>query len=93
MEKVWIDLFKEWDVEKESGCMTLRFSKPQQAAGFSQYGFVRKNDSAADFVDWYGFSLEVKAAENRKVPDGKRKKTFLDVFSDGQLDSDKAQAV
>lgn len=57
MKKVRTDLLKEWIVKQGAAGMEIRFPKPADARGFYPWGFVRKNDSAADFADWYGLSL------------------------------------
>ena len=59
MEKVFVDLCREWIMERGEEGIRFRFPAPENARGFYPYGFVRKNDSAADFTDWYGMSLSV----------------------------------
>lgn len=60
MKRVWIDLLQEWQIQQREDGLLLRCPKPEGARGFYPWGFVRKNDSAADFVDWYGLSLQVE---------------------------------
>lgn len=60
MERVLIDLLQEWCTEYSETGLFLRYPKPENARGFYSYGFVQKNDSAANFVDWYGFSLQAE---------------------------------
>ena len=57
MGKARVDLLKDWTAEKNGGRVMLRCPKPDGARGFYPYGFVRKNDCAADFVRWYGLFL------------------------------------
>lgn len=60
MKRVSTDLLKEWNVKQNKAGMEIHFPKPEEARGFYPWGFVQKNDSAADFVDWYGLSLRLE---------------------------------
>lgn len=64
MKKVRIDMLKEWTVKQNGAGVEIQFPKPADAKGFYPWGFVRKNDSAADFVDWYGLSLCLEDAKD-----------------------------
>lgn len=60
MCKVRIDLLREWDVEYLENGVRCSFPALHDAKGFYPNGFVRKNDSAADLVDWYGLTLALR---------------------------------
>lgn len=60
MERVLIDILQEWRAEHRKTGLLFTYPEPENAKGFYPYGFVKKNDSAADFVDWYGLSLQVE---------------------------------
>lgn len=51
---------KTWRCERRGTAVTFSYPAPENAKGFSPYGFVRISDSAADFQEWYGLLLRVK---------------------------------
>ncbi|MCC8046523.1 MAG: hypothetical protein LIP12_13675 [Clostridiales bacterium] len=48
-----------WKQEKVEGGVKFFYPAPESARGFYPYGFVQKNDSAADLAGWYGLILEL----------------------------------
>lgn len=60
MERILIDMLQEWHAERSDAGLLLEYPKPENAKGFYPYGFVQKNDGAADFVGWYGLSLQAE---------------------------------
>lgn len=55
-----IDLLQEWKREDLERGILFSYPVPEDAKGFYPYGFVRKNDSTADLVDWYGLFLTLQ---------------------------------
>lgn len=60
MKEARADLLREWRQERRKGGVLFSFPAPEGARGFYPYGFVKKNDSAADFVGWQGLFLTVR---------------------------------
>lgn len=79
MFKVRIDLLKEWELEQKGNGVCFHFPAPSDPQGFYPYGFVRKNDSAADLVGWYGLSM---ALGRTGAPDGPDTVTVTAFFAD-----------
>lgn len=64
METVRTDLLREWKQEKLKDGVRLSYPVKDGARGFYPYGFVKKNDSAADWVDWYGLELALSVPDS-----------------------------
>lgn len=77
MNKVLMDLLQEWRASQTQKELSLHFPAPEHARGFYPYGFVRKNDSAADFVDWYGLSLTLRRTDRGGDGDAVRVTAFF----------------
>lgn len=52
-----IDLTKDWVRRERAGTVSFDFPVPENARGFTPWGFERKNDSAADLYDFQGLDL------------------------------------
>lgn len=50
-----------WRCDRTGAGYRYTYPAPAEAKGFYQYGFIRKNDSAADFSDFFGLALSVSA--------------------------------
>lgn len=59
MGKARVDLAEEWRWERTAAGIYFRYPAPVGANGFIPCGFVRKNDSAADFAGWHGIFLRI----------------------------------
>lgn len=62
-----IDLLASWQVLPVAGGVRLAYPAPQNARGFTPLGFVRRNDSAQDAMDYDGLALTVNAAPGAKL--------------------------
>ena len=60
MEQYRIDIDRDWRCASNDVGVTYTYPAPENAKGFYPYGFVRRSDSAADVMDWYGLCLDVK---------------------------------
>lgn len=86
MNEARIDLQKEWKREELDQGIRFSYPVPEGARGFYPYGFVRKNDSAADLVGWHGIFVTLvdrtggAGGALRGLPD-----ETLPVISDGEL--------
>lgn len=60
MNEARIDLLREWRQEAWETRVRFSFPAPEDAKGFYPYGFVRKNDSAADLVGWHGIFVTLR---------------------------------
>lgn len=59
----WFELIDQsWHCQQSEKTVTYTFPAPENAKGFIPYGFVRINDSAANFQDWYGLALHVQTS-------------------------------
>lgn len=67
MEQYRIDIGRDWRCASNDVGMTYTYPAPENAKGFYPYGFVRRSDSAADVMDWYGLCLDVKAQADAAV--------------------------
>ena len=56
-----VQIAKTWTLHKTDSSLTYTFPAPAGAKGFYPWGFVRDNDSAANFQYWHGVFLQVKA--------------------------------
>lgn len=63
-EQYLINISRDWRRSEETGRVFYTFPAPENAKGFYPYGFVRRNDSTADLMGWYGFRLEMSAVED-----------------------------
>ena len=61
MVQVRIDLLRDWKAACSEDGVRFFFPTPSTPKGFYPVGFVRKNDSVADFVGWYGLSAVLRA--------------------------------
>lgn len=60
MNEARIDLRREWRQEVWETGVRFAFPVPEDAKGFYPWGFVRKNDSAADLVGWHGIFVTLR---------------------------------
>lgn len=60
MNEARIDLRREWRQEVWETGVKFAFPVPEDAKGFYPWGFVRKNDSAADLVGWHGIFVTLR---------------------------------
>ncbi len=64
----WFEqIAQDWRRNQNEDAITYTFPAPEHARGFYPYGFVQKNDSAADWQGWYGLTLAVKACQPTKL--------------------------
>lgn len=84
MNEARIDLLQEWKQEYSEWGIRFSYPEPEEARGFYPYGFVRKNDSAADLVGWYGLFVALRekdvSPEGRERQPGKDRKLYVTVF-------------
>lgn len=60
MEEARIDLLQEWELQELKNGIRFNYPVPDDANGFYPYGFVRRNDSAANLVGWHGLFVSVR---------------------------------
>ena len=56
-----VQIDKTWKLQKSDAALTYIYPAPEDAKGFYPYGFIRCNDSAADFEYWHNFTLRARA--------------------------------
>ena len=66
MNEARIDLLREWRQESLVGGVRFSYPAPENGAGFYPYGFVRRNDSAADLVGWQGFFFALQKKDGQE---------------------------
>ena len=85
MNEAKIDLRREWRQEAQETGVRFSFPVPEDAKGFYPWGFVRKNDSAADLVGWHGILVTL-----REKGEGTGQASDEDRAAPGDSDGDRA---
>lgn len=85
MNEAKIDLRREWRQEAQETGVRFSFPVPEDAKGFYPWGFVRKNDSAADLVGWHGIFVTL-----REKGEGTGQASDEDRAAPGASDEDRA---
>lgn len=72
MKEARIDLLKDWKQERLEKKIRFSYPVPERARGFYPYGFVQKNDSAADLAGWYGLFLTLREKSSGALKEKKK---------------------
>ena len=62
-----VQIDKTWTLQKTDAALAYTYPAPENAKGFYPYGFIRCNDSAADFEYWQSFTLRAKAKASAEM--------------------------
>lgn len=66
MAEFRMNLTEKWRQERTAAGVVFRYPAKEGARGFYPYGFIRKNDSTADWVGWYGLEAALRGADERE---------------------------